>query len=83
MSGRSARYKFPIYEILTEGRVELVEVLQILLSGGLIYGICHIVTVIGKCIVATIVSKNNEISDDKAKSMTKMMSKNININLHK
>lgn len=43
----------------------MVEVLQILLRGGLVYGICHIVTVIGKCIVAIIVSKNNEISDDK------------------
>lgn len=58
------------------------EVLQMLLNGGLIFGICYIVAVIGKCIVAGIISKNNDMSDDKAKFIAEMMSKDININMH-
>ena len=57
------------------------EVLQILLSGGFIGGICYIVAVVGKCIVAGIISKNKDMSDEKAKSITEMMSKDININI--
>lgn len=60
----------------------MIEVLQILLSGGLIGGVCFISTVIGKCVVAYIISKDKHMSDDKAKSLTQMMSKDINIVLH-
>lgn len=59
----------------------MLEVFQILLSGGLIYGICHIATVIGKCIVANIVSHNKDLSDNQTKFLTKMMSKDIKINI--
>lgn len=61
----------------------MVEVLQILLSGGLIYGICHIISVIGKYIVSAIISFNKDLSDSKAKAMTDMMSQDINVNLRK
>lgn len=61
----------------------MVEVLQILLSGGLIYGICYIANIVGKCIIAAIISFNKDISDNKAKSITEMMSQDININFHK
>lgn len=60
----------------------MIEVLQMLLNGGLIFGICYIVAVIGKCIVAGMISKNKDISDEKAKFIAEMMSKDININLH-
>lgn len=49
-----------------EGRVEL-EVFQILINGGIIYAVCYIATI----------SKN--LSDDKVKSLSKMMSKDISI----
>lgn len=58
----------------------MLEVLQLLLNAGLVYGICHIVTVIGKCIIALVVSHNKDLSDNKTKFLTKMMSKDININ---
>ena len=58
-----------------EGRVEL-EVFQILINGVIIYAVCHIATILGKCYIATI-SKN--LSDDKVKSLSKMMSKDISI----
>ena len=60
----------------------MIEVLQILLNGGLIGGICFIAVVVGKCIVAGMISKNKDMSDEKAKSLVQMMSKDININLH-
>lgn len=60
----------------------MIEVLQMLLNGGLIFGICYIVAVIGKCIVAGMIPKNKDISDEKAKFIAEMMSKDININLH-
>ena len=61
-----------------EGRVEL-ELLEILIAGGLISGICCIANILGKCYIAKI-SKN--LSNDKVKYLSKMMSKDININLH-
>lgn len=57
----------------------MLEVLQILLRGGLIYGLCHVATVLGKCYIAS-VSKN--LTNSKVESLSKMMSKDININLH-
>ncbi|WP_156059458.1 hypothetical protein [Acetivibrio ethanolgignens] len=56
-----------------------MEVLKILVGGGLIYGLCHIATVLGKCYIAH-VSKN--LNNSKVESLSKMMSKDININLH-
>lgn len=60
----------------------MLEGLQILLSGGLIFGICYVVTIIGKCIIAVIISKNKELSNQQVKYLTEMMSKDININFH-
>lgn len=60
----------------------MIEVLRLLLNGGLIFGICYIIAVFGKCIVASMISKNKDMSDEKAKSITEMMSKDININMH-
>lgn len=57
----------------------MLEVLQLLLSGGLIYGICHIVTVIGKCYIAY---KSKDLSAPKVQSLSEMMSKDINISFH-
>ena len=72
-------YKFPSYEISTRREDRMLEGLQILLSGGLIYGLCHIATVIGKCYIAH-VSKN--LNNSKVQSLSEMISKDININLH-
>lgn len=60
----------------------MLEVLQVLLSGGLIFGICYVSTIIGKCIVAAIISHNKNLTNQKAKYLTKMMSNDININMH-
>lgn len=60
----------------------MLEGLHILLKGGLVFGICYVSAVVGKCIVAGIISKNNDMSDEKAKSLTEMMSNDININMH-
>lgn len=49
----------------------------------LMYGICYIINIIGKCVVSYIISNKNNMSDEKIKHITKMMSKDININLHK
>ena len=69
------------YNISKEGRVELIEFIKLLLSSGLIFGVCYIVTVVAKCIVAHMIIHSNSTSDDKVKYLTKMMSKDININL--
>lgn len=52
-----------------------------LLNGGLIFGLCYISAIIGKCIVANIISHSKDMTDDTAKFLTEMMSKDININL--
>lgn len=58
----------------------MLEGLKILLSGGfVIYGICHIATVLGKCYL-TKVSKT--LDKSKVESLSKMMSKDIIINMH-
>jgi len=72
-----------LYKILTEGRVELLEnLLENLIRCGLLGGICYVANIIGKYLVARLIIKNHDISDDKVKAVTKMMSKDININLH-
>lgn len=58
----------------------MIEVLKLLFDGGLIFAICYITTVVGKCIVANMITRNKNMSDEKAKSITKMMSKDINVN---
>lgn len=77
--GHLDQYNFLLIKRLQEGRIEL-EVLTILLSGGLIYGLCHIVTTLGKCYI---VHASKNLNDSKVKSLSKMMSKDININLHR
>ncbi len=49
----------------------------------IIYGCCYIINIIGKCFVSYVLSRKNDVSDEKIKHITKMMSKDININLHK
>lgn len=51
-------------------------------NSGFIFCICYLATVIGKCIVAAIISNCKNMSNEKAKFITKMMSKDININFH-
>ena len=53
--------------------------LPLLVKSGLFYLICYTIGIIGKCIVAVIIACNKDLSDEKAKSITKMMSKDINI----
>lgn len=60
----------------------MLENFKILLSGGFIWGACYVANVIGKCIVSKMISNNNNMSDTKAKYLTQMMSKDININMH-
>ena len=60
----------------------MLEVFKLLLGGGLLYAICYIAKIIGQCYIATI-CKGKEVETDKAKAFAKMMSKDININLHR
>lgn len=59
----------------------MTEVLKLLLDGGLVPGVCFALVVIGKIVTAIIISKNDSMSDEKAKYITEMMSHDININL--
>ena len=77
-SGRSDQYNFPSYESLQEGRVEL-KVLELLIGSGLIYGLCYITNVLGKCYIAHV---SKTLNNSKVEFLSKMMSKDININLH-
>lgn len=81
MSDLSGHYKFPYFHdnFLTERRVELIKGFIIFLIIGIIFGIYHLVSIVGKCIVANIISQNNELSDEKTKAITEMMSKDITI----
>lgn len=57
-----------------------MEVLITLLGcGSLFYAFCYTINIIGKCYVA---HKSKNLSNEKVKALAKMMSKNININLH-
>ena len=59
----------------------MLEGLKILLSGGfIIYGICHVATVLSKCYLAKI---SDTLDKSKVEALAKMMSKDININLHR
>ena len=61
-------------------------IMTILLYGSfgivIIYAICHIASVIGKCYLVHKVTKSN-LSDEQVKSIAKMMSKDVNINIPK
>ena len=59
----------------------MLEVLKLLLSGGLLYTVCYIVKIVGKCYIATI-CKDKKVQTEKAKAFAEMMSKDINISLH-
>ena len=60
--------------------------IKILLSGSfgiaIIYAICHITSMVGKCYLVRKVTESN-LSDEQVKSIAKMMSKDININIPK
>ena len=60
--------------------------IEMLLTGGfgatIIYAICHITSVIGKCYLVHKTTKSN-LSDEQTKALAKMMSKDININITK
>mgnify|MGYP004531505735 CR=1 FL=1 len=51
-------------------------------GAGIIYAICHIASVIGKCYLVHKTTKAN-FSDEQTKVLAKMMSKDININIPK
>lgn len=57
------------------------EIINIFFNYYFIFAICYFLTILGKCIIAGIISKNKDMSDEKVKALTKMMSKDININL--
>ena len=73
--------RFWIYE-----RNKRVIMFEMLLAGGfgagIIYVICHITSVIGKCYLVHKTTKSN-FSDEQTKALAKMMSKDININIPK
>jgi hypothetical protein len=79
MSDRSGRYKFPSYEILTEGRVGLLEVFLRLISAGIIGGVCYILWLVLKLIVTHMICKHPELTNEKVKYITNMISKNKHI----
>lgn len=53
----------------------MLEVLQILLNGGIITGICICGRYILKYLVALLICRTPDLSDEKAKAITKMISK--------
>ncbi|RHS97102.1 hypothetical protein DW904_15620 [Ruminococcus sp. AM42-11] len=63
-------------------RIDLM--IKILLSGSfgitIIYAICHITSIVGKCYLVRKVTESN-LSDEQVESIAKMMSKDININI--
>ena len=69
------------YITLTEGRVGLLEGLSLLLSGGLITGICICGRYVLKYLVVRLICKTPELSDEKAKAITEMISKDSKFSL--
>ena len=55
------------------------ELIQLFANHYFIFGICYILSILGKCFVAAKISKNKDMSDEKVKSLTKMMITDINI----
>lgn len=62
-----------------------MEILNILVSAGLLYAICYVVVVITKAIVVFRVTNNKsrKLSNEAVKAVTKMMSHDINISFKK
>lgn len=50
-------------------------IVVMLVRVGLIPAICYLATIISKCVIAFWIIKNPTLSDEKAKAITKMMSK--------
>lgn len=63
------------YEILTEGRVELLEVLTQLLKVLGSAGICYFGWLILKLVVTILICRHPELSNEKVKYITNMISK--------
>jgi hypothetical protein len=61
--------------------MELLEGLHILLNGGIITGICILSGYILKYLVVLLICKTPQLSDDKVKSITKMISKDTKFHL--
>lgn len=57
----------------------MIEVLNIFLKSGLFFTICYLTNIITKCVVAYIITHNNNLSDTEVKFLTQMMSKDIHI----
>lgn len=55
----------------------MITIIKLLLSAGLFSVICFISLVIGKCLITYWIFKNPQISDEKVKFVTEMMSKDI------
>lgn len=53
----------------------MLEGLHILLNGGIITGICILSSYLLKYLIVLLICKTPELSDDKVKSITKMISK--------
>lgn len=60
----------------------MIKILSTVFFGALFYTICHIASVIGKCYLVHKVSSTN-LPDEQVKSIAKMMSKDIIINIPK
>lgn len=75
-SGHSDQYNFPyVYEILTEGRVELLEILTKIFEILGCAGLCYAGYLILKLVVAILICKHPELSNQKVKYITDMVSK--------
>lgn len=63
------------YEILTEGRVDLLDVLIIIAKvlGG--SGLCYVLYMCTKLVTVNLVCKHPELTDDKVKYITRMIAK--------
>ena len=60
----------------------MLEVLKILLNGGLVAGLCVLSSHILKFAIAYLVCRHPELSNDKVKSLTKMATKDTKIFQH-
>jgi hypothetical protein len=60
-----------------------MKVLEILVNGGIIGGVCYTIcfvfSIIGRCYVC---KHSKDMTDDQTKTLSNMMSQNININFH-
>nr|DAR44225.1 MAG TPA: hypothetical protein [Caudoviricetes sp.] len=59
-----------------------MNILKLLISGGIFTLVAYVVAYVSKCYVALLIVSNPELSDQKANSITKMMSRNVSIRFH-